>query len=504
MTSASLPASVETRAALWPWLLLAAVLVVFRTLPYAWWGTLAFDGDQAVVGLMAKHIAEFRAFPVYQYALQYVVMVSAYVTAPFMWVFGPTLFALKLPLLLMNVACGVGLVAAVVRTGLRPAVAVVLCLPVLLTSGVTNAGLMDALGMTVEPLVFVLALWATRRAPVAFGIVAALGFHVREFVAYGVAAIVAIDIVSGVAFSREGRRHWLLVALVALGMTALIGGVARYASVRGPETFLASDGEGNLATLGGAFCFAPVQAWRNVIALGQDYLGWLWGAAPYPLSDAAVQSRLWQGLPGAWPLFGVMLVVAGLHIAWHWRTVWARRRMAGVQLGAFLAMVGAEAVLVYAVSRCGPLSVLTIRYALLGVFLPTGVALLAWHLEPRPALRYALGASFVALAVLNGWTHVRLWREQVARPPVTNRAQLARALEARGITHIRSDYWTAYYVAFLTQERIVVGADALPRVDAYERALAQHAGDVVRVSTEPCGEAAPIVPGYYLCRDSNP
>jgi hypothetical protein len=274
--------------------------------------------------------------------------------------------------------------------------------------------------------------------------------------------------------------------------------------VRGPGTFLASDGEGNLATLGGAFCFAPAQASRNVIALGESYLGWLWGAAPYPLSDAAVQSRLSQGLAGAWPVFGATLLVAAGHVAWRWRTAWARRRTPGVQLGAFLVMVGVQAVLVYAVSRCGPLSVLTIRYALLGVFLPTGVALLAWHVEPRPALRHALGAAFVALAVLNGWTHARLWREQIAQPPVTNRAELARALEARGITHIRSDYWTAYYVAFLTEERVVVGADVLTRVDAYERALAHHAGDVVRVSTEPCGDAAPIVPGYYLCRDSNP
>ena len=147
----------------WLWLGAAVLLVVFRTLPFAWWGTLAFDADQAVVGLMAKLIAEFRAFPVYQYALSYVLVVSAYVTAPFMWVFGPTVFALKLPLLCMNVAVGVALVLAVVRTGLTPAVALLVSLPVLMPAVVTNAGLMDALGMTVEPLVFVLALWYARR-----------------------------------------------------------------------------------------------------------------------------------------------------------------------------------------------------------------------------------------------------------------------------------------------------------------------------------------------------
>ena len=102
-------------------MLAGAAMVVFRTLPYAWWGTLAFDSDQAVVGLMAKHIAEFRALPVYQYAVSYVLILSAYVVAPFMWLLGPTLLALKLPLVLMNTAVGVGLIVVITRTGVRPA-----------------------------------------------------------------------------------------------------------------------------------------------------------------------------------------------------------------------------------------------------------------------------------------------------------------------------------------------------------------------------------------------
>ncbi len=483
----------------WPWLLAAAALVLFRTLPYAWWGTLAFDADQAVVGLMAKHIAEFRALPFYQYGLSYVLMVSAYITAPFMWVFGPTPFALKLPLVLINVGVGTGLVLLATRAGLRPRVALVLSLPVLMTSGVANAGLMDALGMTVEPAAFVLALWALRGNPLYFGIVAAVGFHVREFVAYAVAAVVAIDVLAGQFTSREGGQAWMVAGMSMVGTSAVLAGMARFASPSGPDTWVSSSGD-NLATLGGAFCFAPTWALANVVDLGRSYLGLLWGASPVPLAEVAVQTHVTQGVAWGWPLLAAVLLVTVFRLASRWRTVWAHRHDPIAQLGAFLMLVGLQSVLVYAVSRCGPLSLLTVRYALLGVFLPTGIALMGWVVEPRRGLRHATAAAFIALAALNAWPHLRLWQEQWAHPSTPNRAQLGAALEARGIRYVRSDYWTAYYVAFITRERVVVGADTLSRIDEYERALARHASEVVRVSTAPCGDLAQVVPGYYLCQ----
>ncbi len=487
------------RTCSWAWLLATAVLVAFRTLPFAWWGTLDFDADQAVVGLMAQHIAEFRALPVYQYAFGYVLMVTAYVTAPFMWLLGPTPFALKLPLALMNVGVALGLVTAIVRAGLAPSVAVLLSLPVIVAAPVVNAGLMDALGMTVEPLLFVILLWHARRSPVLFGIIAAIGFHVREFVAYGVAAVLAVDVISGALATRARRRHWLVVAVAALGTSAVVGGVARFASVRGPGTWMSEQGSGNLATLGGAFCFAPAQAWRNVQELGASYLGVLWGASPVALSEAAVQSRLTQGLPWAWPVLALLTLALVFWLAFRWRALWRARTTALAQLGLFLVLVGLQAVLVYAVSRCGPLLVVTLRYALLGAFLPTGLVLLAWVVGPPRGVQRAIGATLVALAALNLSTHARLWHEQWRTPVVSNRAQLGPALEARGIRHARSDYWTAYYVVFTTQERVIVGADSFSRIDEYERILSRRAADVVRISTDPCGDEPAIVPGYHVC-----
>ncbi len=484
----------------WRWLVAAAALVAFRALPYVWWPTVDLDADQAVVGLMAKHVSEFRALPVYQYGLPYVLMVSAYFTAPFMWVLGPTPVALKLPVLLINAAVGCATVRAIVRAGVAPAAAFTLALPVLLPAPVAGAGLMDALGMTVEPLLFVLALWFTRHSPLAFGVLAAVGFHVREFVAYGAAAALAISVVSGDALSGRGRRHWMFATVAALGTAAMISGIARFASVRGPGTWLASDLEGNIGTLGAAFCFAPAHATANLGMLATSYLGVLLGPVPMPLSSAAVHSAVAQGLPWAWPVIGGVLLVLSLRTAGAWRQLWAARGEPLVQLGTFLTLVGAQAVLVYAISRCGELSVLTIRYALLGVFLPTGLGLLAWAAAPMRPWRAVLATTLVALALLNGWPHARLWREQATSFTPPNRMQLAIALEAQGIRYARSDYWTAYYVDFVSQERVIVGADTLSRIDIYEHALAQHADDVVRIATRPCGQAPPIVPGFYICR----
>jgi hypothetical protein len=420
-----------------------------------------------------------------------------------MWLFGPTPFALKFPLVLINVGVGAGLVLLATRAGLRPAVALILSLPVLMTSGVANAGLMDALGMTVEPAAFVLALWALRGNPLAFGIVASVGFHVREFVAYAVAAVVAVDVIRGRFTSREGRQAWMVAGVSMVGTSAVLAGMARFASPRGPDTWVSSTGD-NLTTLGGAFCFAPTWALTNVVDLGRSYLGQLWGASPVPLAEVAVQTRVTQGVTWGWPLLAAVLLVTISRIVWRWRAMWERRHDPLAQFGTFLMLVGLQSVLVYALSRCGPLSLLTIRYALLGVFLPTGIALLGWTVEPRNVLRHAIAAAFLALAVVNAWPHLQLWREQLSQPSTPNRAQLGAALEARGIRYVRSDYWTAYYVAFMTRERVVVGSDTLSRVDEYERALARHAHEVVRVSTTPCGDTTHVVPGYYLCQKVAP
>ena len=67
---------------------LAAALVLFRSALFVFRPQLAFDADQAVFGLMAKHLIEGRAFPLYMYGQNYILAVEAWMAAPMFLLFG--------------------------------------------------------------------------------------------------------------------------------------------------------------------------------------------------------------------------------------------------------------------------------------------------------------------------------------------------------------------------------------------------------------------------------
>src|SRR3954453_20028827 len=54
------------------------------------------DGDEAVVGLMARHIAFLGERPVFYYGQPYLGSLEAFTAAPFFVLFGPTTLVLKL------------------------------------------------------------------------------------------------------------------------------------------------------------------------------------------------------------------------------------------------------------------------------------------------------------------------------------------------------------------------------------------------------------------------
>src|SRR5437867_4919726 len=85
-------------------LALLAAVVVFRSAVFVFWGWSHFDSDQAITGLMAKHLSECRAFPVFWYGQTYMLGVESWLAAPVMTLIGPTVVALKLPLLAINIA----------------------------------------------------------------------------------------------------------------------------------------------------------------------------------------------------------------------------------------------------------------------------------------------------------------------------------------------------------------------------------------------------------------
>src|SRR6195256_4189196 len=148
--------------------LIAIVLVVFRSYPFLAYEHLDFDSDQAIVGLMAKHLSEFRTIPLFFYGQHYMLGVQAWIAAPFYWVGGPTLAMLRMPLVIVNGVVAVWLLRYITRSLGSPWLALVAVLPFVAATPVLSSNLLETLGASVEPFLYVLLLWSLRDRPTAF------------------------------------------------------------------------------------------------------------------------------------------------------------------------------------------------------------------------------------------------------------------------------------------------------------------------------------------------
>src|SRR6187399_2226588 len=104
----------------------AAALILFRSFVYLAYEQSFFDSDQAIIGLMAKHLAEGRALPLFYYGQTYMLGVDAWVAAPIFLIAGPTVAALHAATVLLNIAtASVLLMMLAPEGGIRPFVALV-------------------------------------------------------------------------------------------------------------------------------------------------------------------------------------------------------------------------------------------------------------------------------------------------------------------------------------------------------------------------------------------
>jgi hypothetical protein len=86
-----------------------------------------FDSDQAVIGLMAKHLSEFRAFPLFFYGQHYMLGVQAWTAVPFFWLGGPTMTMLRVPVEIWNFGIVIGFMVVLTRMGIRPVLSLSRC-----------------------------------------------------------------------------------------------------------------------------------------------------------------------------------------------------------------------------------------------------------------------------------------------------------------------------------------------------------------------------------------
>jgi len=132
-----------------------------------------------------------------------------------------------------------------------------------------------------------------------------------------------------------------------------------------------------------------------------------------------------------------------------------------------------------------------------------GIAgLLGWFLWSRPS-RAWVAAWSLALAIwmaIVAIPHARFIAESIADPATPAKRELIQALDAAGIRYGTADYWLAYYIDFVTNERMIFASTSPQRILIYNRIVEDHAGEAVRLSRRPCDGGLQLIPGVYQCR----
>lgn len=476
------------------------VLVLFRSAVFVLWPEAHFDADSAVTGLMAKHISEGRAFPLFYYGQSYMLAVDAYLAAPFFLVLGPTVTALKLPLLVINLAVALLLLRIFVRdAGLRPALAVLPILFFALPAPGTAARLLEANGGNLGPFLYVVLLWLLRRRPIWCGVVLAIGFMHREFTVYAFVALVAIEILSRELFSRRRMLQWAGTLAVAAAVWAVVQGIKPWASGAGPGTDLtavykASD---NVTAIVNRVCLDPAAAASGLGDIATLHWPALFGTEVRPLRAFGIESGVSQGLAWSWLPLTLLMVVAVAFVLW--RVITEARWRPQYQPCAYLVIVGALSVAGYLLGRCGEINFHLMRYDLLSLLGAAGIG--AWFLVAMPPLRlrHLWTAMLCLWLVLPAAAHARLWREYLADAPVGGKTRIIQELDKRGIRYASADYWIAYAVSFLSAERIIVASESLTRVQGYVGTVEENTARAVRISRTPCEGGEEVMPGVYFC-----
>lgn len=512
------PVRASSSSAVWLAVITTAALIVLRSFVFLYYEQADFDSDQAIVGLMALHLSEGRAWPLFFYGQLYMMGVQAWMAAPVFLLLGATVFALKLPLLALNVVTGALLVWVLVReSGLRAWQAALASSWFALLPPVTASRMVQAQGGTIEPLLYALLLWLARRRAVVFGLLFAFGFLQREFTLFAVVAIVMLDAWTGELFTRRRVAHWLVVVLVFLGARQSVTLLRHTASMFGPAAAppRLEDGVTNVDLVARSVCLAPGHVAGNLGWLVAQNVPTFFGVRAQP-AGALIRSAQPSGVPwAAWPAMLAVLAGGGLVLR-RLRGAWPPRRAPANPaelLPSMLVLTGVLSVAGVA-TGCDVRGLFTIRYHLLLALAPVGLTALAFLLArvrpddpPRTVVRWrsvqaAMVAGLGLWSTAMAWSHVRLLAEYWTAPPPNAHRVLADDLVAHGDTYGWASYWVSYHVDFLSRERVQLSPTSAIRITEYSRRALQAGPRALVVGSDPCepGERARYVAVWWVCR----
>jgi hypothetical protein len=438
-----------------------------------------FDSDQAVFGLMARDLVAGRGFPVFMYGQRYMLAVSVWLCAPLFAWFGATIVTLKLPLFVMNIAA-VLMMWVGLRREIGPWGTTLAILPFAMPSAVISTRLVEHAGGNIEPFVFVLAAFFLRRRPIALGALLAVGFLNREYTLIALFALVLMDVAQGRLRDRV-KAHLATVATLAGAVMML-----RWLAARWSTSY---DG-------GGALYRRP--GWDNVTGFFAQQLPTLIGGAPRRLREFNIISALTVGHVVVYVALAAWVILLAVFLLRVQPVV--REEVAG--MSAYLVLVGAGQTAAFLLLCYAPHDVMLVRYVLLSLLALCGLVAFAWR---RPALRGPTACVIVVMTAVNLTGNARLLREYAAGSVLRDENQLADALVQRGVRYAEAGYWTAYDVAWLTGERVIVSTPRGPgnRMARYLDELDAHRSEVFTIIGAPRPGCEAVV-RWYLCPPSSP
>ena len=481
--------STSANRALWLSLAAAVAFVLFRSFVFACYEQ-NFDSDQAIVGLMAKHLSEFRAFPLFFYGQNYMLGVEAWIAVPFFWLGGPTVPMLRLPLVVLNVAVVVLAIRLLVANGLTPALALVAVLPIAACGPIPSAQLLTALGASVEPLVYVIVLWLLRDHPAAFGVFLCVASLHREFTIFALAPVLLFQWLE----RRAIRWPALATSAAAFGVTwVAIDQVKRHVNIAGPGGAAAAAASGPLSQeavqVGRLLSFHPAVYLARLHVLLAQGVPDLFGARPQTIAaggiwgDSTVGSRLAGLALLAAVVFGVARAIG----------IGMRRRPRGIQFQIFLALVALQALAAYGLHGGTLVEPRTeLNYVLLALFLPVALLGAYFQLETNRVCRGAVVALVAAWALVMTADNARVNREYIVSPPGSIHRILSDYLMSHRIKYAWAGYWDSYRVTFLSRERVIVASTETVRIPGYQTRVKENAPSAARIVRQPCSEGTRV------------
>jgi hypothetical protein len=462
---------------------LAVVLVLLRSFVPVYYEGFFFDSDQAIVGLMARHLSRLQSFPLFYYGLNYMLGVEAWIIAPFFWLGRSSVALMRLPFVVLNAVVGVWLVRAfATRLGLRPALGFIAALPFIMPTPAASGHLLELAGSCVEPFVYILLLWSLRRCPFVFGALLAVAYLHREFTIFAVPAVALVEVRRPAFWTRANltRPVW-----------AFAGFALAWLIVDDVKMHLLGGGLiGQAASLGGQMCASGPELAQRGRALVTEALPILYGGYRMPLAAVRMTTSIAAGSAVAGWLVAATLVMLAARLALppDARLKGSRSTVATDDgFAGYLAWVGFFTACAYPLScnvilHAPPL----LRYLLLALLLPVGLFATFMQRERSPWLRAMAAGVFVIWSAVNLWDNVRLIRASLQDPPGSEHRALVDYLLQQRIRYARAIYWDAYVVDFLSGERVITASVDVIRIPDYQKLVDQHAGAAVNLERLPC------------------